>query len=310
MLEQDMAIAAKYNTPQVANESIICLATIYLKQNNINRAEGLARQAEQFIIEKKVHFDQYEFLYPLLSKLAAVKGDFVKSQVYLDSALFVKDSVAKKFNALRLARAEQKEESARRRLQLAALEQEKANKTWQRNILIGFLLVLTGLAIYIYRLIQRRHKQEQLVKDLELKEKETELSTAQQQLKDFTANFHEKARLLEQLEAQLQSKGTEESQLLEELQQSTLLTDEQWASFRQVFDKVHGGYLIRLKEKLPDLTPAEIRYMALAKLRFSNKEMASALGISQQTVRVTVHRLRKKLNLPEEGSLTELVDSI
>jgi tetratricopeptide (TPR) repeat protein len=310
MLEQDMAIAAKYNTPHVANESIICLATIYLKQNNINRAEALARQAEQFIIEKKVHFDQYEFLYPVLSKLAAVKGDFVKSQVYLDSALFVKDSVAKKFNALQLARAEQKGESVRRHLQLAALEQEKASKTRQRNILIGFLLMLSGIAFYIYRLIQRKHKQEQLVKDLHLEKKETELSTAQQQLIDFTANFQEKAQLLEQLEAQLQSKGTEEAQLLEQLQQSTLLTDDQWTSFRQVFDKVHGGYLIRLKEKLPDLTPAEIRYMALAKLRFNNKEMASALGISQQTVRVTVHRLRKKLNLPEEGSLTELVESI
>ncbi|MBL7749678.1 MAG: hypothetical protein JNM19_19730, partial [Chitinophagaceae bacterium] len=128
--------------------------------------------------------------------------------------------------------------------------------------------------------------------------------------KDFSENFHQKALLLEQLESRLQVKGAEDTELLEQLRQSTLLTDEQWIAFRQIFDKVHGGYLIRLKEKLPDLTPAEIRYMALAKLRFNNKEMASALGISQQTVRVTAHRLRKKLSLPEEGSLSELVESI
>lgn len=310
LLEQDIAIATKYNNTHLANKSFIWLASIYLKQNNIAKAEEMARQAEQHIVEKKVLFDEYEFLYPLLSKLYAAKGDLGKSQAYLDSTLWAKDSVERKFDAMQLARAEQKAESERRRGELATLEQEKKSKTLQRNILIVFLFFLSAIAFYIYRLIQRRHKQEQLVKDLQLEKKETELSMAQQQLQDFTANFHEKARLLEQLETQLQSKGTEEAQLLEQLRQTTLLTDEQWASFRQVFDKVHGGYLVRLKEKLPDLTPAEIRYMALAKLRFNNKEMAAALGISQQTVRVTVHRLRKKLNLPEEGSLAELVESI
>lgn len=50
--------------------------------------------------------------------------------------------------------------------------------------------------------------------------------------------------------------------------------------------------------------------MTLAKLGFSNKEMAASLGVSPQAIRVTRHRLRKKLHLPEEGSLDELVDSI
>ncbi len=309
MLEQDIATATKYEGAEYANTSVIWLAAIYLKQNNIARAEAMAKQAERIIREKN-YFEQYEFLYPLLSKLYSAKGDYTKSQAYVDSLLWAKDSIEKKFNAMQLARAVQKAESEKRHQQLAKLEQEKASKTLQRNILIGSLLILTGIAFYIYRLIQRRHKQEQLVKNLQLEKKETELSMAQQQLKDFTVHFHEKAQLLEQLEAQLQSKGTEEAELLEQLRQTTLLTDEQWVNFRQVFDKVHGGYLLRLKEKLPDLTPAEIRYMALAKLRFNNKEMAAALGISQQTVRVTAHRLRKKLNLPEEGSLSELVESI
>lgn len=310
LLEQDIAIATKYHAPQTANLSIMRLANVYLKQNDIAKATALASQAKKLIIENNAAVEEYELLYPLLGKLAAANGNTDLSQLYLDSALWAKDSVAKKFNALKLARAEQKAERETRRLQVAALETEKKNKTFQRNLLIGLLIFLTTVGFYIYRLIQRRHKQEQLVKDLELEKKQTELSTAQQQLKDFSENFHQKAQLLEQLEAQLQYKGTEDTKLLEQLQQTTLLTDEQWTSFRQVFDKVHGGYLIRLKEKLPDLTPAEIRYMALAKLRFSNKEMASALGISQQTVRVTAHRLRKKLSLPEEGSLAELVESI
>ena len=61
---------------------------------------------------------------------------------------------------------------------------------------------------------------------------------------------------------------------------------------------------------MPELTPAEIRFMTLAKLNLSTKEMAASLGVSAQSVRVTRHRLLKKINLPEEGSLADLVNSI
>jgi|CXWL01.1.fsa_nt_gi DNA-binding CsgD family transcriptional regulator len=308
-LKQDIAIAIKYNNPALAARSLVTFAGIYLKQNNIAEAEKLSLQAKQYI-EGTKNFEPYEFLYPLLSKLYSAKGDFKKSQLYLDSSLWVKDSIERKFSTMQLARAQQKIESALRQQEISSLEQDKRNKITQRNILIGFLLLLSILALYIYQLIKRRHKQEQLVKDLYLEKKEKELLAAEQQLNDFALNFHAKSMLLEQLEAQLQLKGNEDKKLLEQLQQSTLLTDEQWSNFRQVFEKVHSGYLVRLKEKLPDLSPAEIRYMALAKLQFSNKEMAAALAISQQTVRVTAHRLRKKLHLPEEGSLAGLVDSI
>lgn len=309
MLEQDIAIATKYGSPEFGNKSIIWLANIYLNQRNIAKAEEMTQQARQFIVSKDL-FEQYQFFYPLLSKLYSAKGDLKKGQQYLDSALWAKDSVEKKFSAMQLARAQQKIDAEQQQQELAKLEQEKKNKILQRNVLVGFLVLASVLAFYIYRLIKRRHQQEQLVKDLTLQKKEQELLAADQQLKDFARNFQDKSKMLEQLEAQLHLKGNEDEKMLEQLQQTTLLTDEQWANFRQLFDKVHSGYLVRLKEKLPDLSPGEIRYMALAKLHFNNKEMAAALGISQQTVRVTAHRLRKKLHLPEEGSLAELVNSI
>jgi hypothetical protein len=38
--------------------------------------------------------------------------------------------------------------------------------------------------------------------------------------------------------------------------------------------------------------------------------MAAALGVSQHAVRMTWHRLRKHINLAEEGSLEELVAQV
>jgi DNA-binding CsgD family transcriptional regulator len=50
--------------------------------------------------------------------------------------------------------------------------------------------------------------------------------------------------------------------------------------------------------------------MALAKLNFSNKEMSAALGVTPQAIRVTWHRLRKKLDLSEEETIEELVNRV
>ena len=91
---------------------------------------------------------------------------------------------------------------------------------------------------------------------------------------------------------------------------SAILTDEHWEEFRGRFEKVHGGYLLRLRTKLPDLSPAETRFMALAKLQLTNKEMSGILGVSPDSIRMMRHRLRRKLNLDEDGSLEEMINSI
>jgi DNA-binding CsgD family transcriptional regulator len=98
--------------------------------------------------------------------------------------------------------------------------------------------------------------------------------------------------------------------LLEQLHQSVLLTDQGWEEFRQLFEQVHQGYLVRLKEKLPGLSPAEIRLMTLCKLHYTNKEMAAMLGVSTQAIRQLRSRLRRKLNLPEEIDIEELAAQI
>ena len=102
----------------------------------------------------------------------------------------------------------------------------------------------------------------------------------------------------------------EQSEALNELRLSAILTDKDWEEFRNRFEKVHGGFLQRLRLKLPDLSPAEIRFMALAKLQLNNKEMGSILGISPDSIRTIRYRLRKKLQLEEEGSMEELIGSI
>ena len=97
---------------------------------------------------------------------------------------------------------------------------------------------------------------------------------------------------------------------LEQLRQHTILTEEAWESFRTSFEKVYPTWFDGIRRKLPGLSAADLRFMALSKLKFSPREMATVLGISPASIRVSRHRIRKKYNLTEEESLELLAEEV
>ncbi|MFY7941925.1 MAG: hypothetical protein ACOVOX_13545, partial [Burkholderiaceae bacterium] len=118
------------------------------------------------------------------------------------------------------------------------------------------LLVMgLGLALYVYDSQRKKYRQNQWLSAQKLQLKEQELSMATQQLQQFAKSISEKNALLESLQQKPASDDTH--QVIKQLQNATILTDDQWEYFRQLFEKVHGGYLYRVKEKIPGLTPAE-----------------------------------------------------
>ena len=302
LLQKDVDIAIEYQDLGLAVGSLIPLGAIALQQHDINTAEKYLVQAKTFTV-RSGQYKRYEFLYPQLSKLEAAKGNNKMAALYLDSALFVKDSLARKFNALQMTRALQKAELEQHNLALAKLENEKQTDIYERN----FLLVSVLFSVIIIFGVYKQQTQRIQIKHDALVKAEVELASASQQLNIFTKKIHENNALLETFQSQT---GNINQEVLLQLQQSTILTDEEWDSFRKAFESVHKGFLLRLKEKLPELSPAETRFMVLSKLKLSNKEMASTLGVGTDAIRQYRSRIRKKLNLTEEGGLEELVDTI
>ena len=80
--------------------------------------------------------------------------------------------------------------------------------------------------------------------------------------------------------------------------------------FKELFEQVHVGFLQRLKEKMPGLTPADTRFLVLTRLKLSNKEMAGILGVQPDSIRTSKYRLRKKFNLDDDSDITALVSEI
>ena len=307
LLQFDVDMSVKRQDWPCASGSQTILADIMLRKNNLLAAAAALNKAKQYVYAS-AQYKRLKPLYPLLAKYYAASGNAKMATLYLDSAAFVSDSLARAFNAIQILKATQKADLEKRNAAVAEIESQKQVKILERNVLVVFVAFLLAASLYVYRSQRKKHLHKQQLLNLQLKEKEAELNLASSRLENFARNISEKNRMLETLQQQFGDNINNEALLL--LQKSTILTDEEWEQFRETFEKVHGGYLNRLKQKLPGLSPAETRYMALAKLKLSNKEMAATLGITVQAIRVTTFRLRKKLQMPEDGSLDELVSSI
>jgi DNA-binding CsgD family transcriptional regulator len=302
LLERDVTLAVKGSDWGLASGSLIVLANISLLDGNLVKAGEQVALCRQYV-SLSGQYQRFQRLYPLMSKYYALTNHPALAAEYLDSSTFVKDSLNRKFSALQLMRANQKIDLERNRAEIANIESQKTISILERDGLLAILILVMGATILVYR---EQRKRVRLQKELVIKA-QSELEDATHQLNDFAKNISEKNEMIELLG--LQSDGSEKEAVWK-LQQSTILTDADWAYFKGLFEKVHNGYLQRLKDKLPGLTPAEIRFMALSKLGLSSREMAAMLGVGTDAIRQYRSRLRKKFDLQEEASLEEFAAQI
>jgi DNA-binding NarL/FixJ family response regulator len=136
-----------------------------------------------------------------------------------------------------------------------------------------------------------------------------EMALAKTQLKMFTENIVEKTALIETLERQANGKASasEQRAIVAELGRQTILTEEDWTTFKLLFEKIHPAFFVKLKEKFPDITSAEQRMAALTRLHLTTKDVASMLGISVDSVHKSRQRLRQRFHVEANTELDELV---
>jgi len=83
-----------------------------------------------------------------------------------------------------------------------------------------------------------------------------------------------------------------------------------WKFFQEAFDNADKDFLKKIKSMHPKLTPNDLKLCAYLRLNLTSKEIAPLLNISPRSVEVKRYRLRKKINLEHEESLTEYILSV
>ena len=259
-----------------------------------------------FVITESKHLsDNLDFstIYKNLSDIYFHESKYDTARDYTHLYIETKDSINQKRNkqilsvvSLRAKYQLQKEE--------LILENEKIRLSVQRKntLIIALVILIVMIIFFIYniykwRKLDRKKNDDDAQlhqKEIELKNKELTLAVLGQlkQTKSLD-KLEERLTILE--EKAPKKLKPELSKLITEVSRDNgpLL----WKEFELRFSNVHNDFYTRLKERAPDLTPAEIKVCSFLKLGLNSKEISSLLFKNPSSIEVDRARIRKKLGL-------------
>lgn len=269
-------------------EALQVYIPIKLRFNKLNEAGQLLQRSSEIKEKLGAGWDVSIFkhikFYENFAHYEEVSGHPADALHYLKLARTLEDSLERRNDARKFEQIKQRLAAEKYTEQIRLVESEKQQQEQLRNAAFVLLaLVLIGTYFWFRRQRDLRRR------------KEAELEAAKNDLKIITSGLREKSELLENLRLEMEQRSLtgERSQYLEQLFNSTILTEDDWLRFRTVFEKVYPNFIAEQKSLFPGLTPAQLRYLVLEKLQLSTHEMANMLGVSDNTIRQTRLRLRR-----------------
>jgi len=230
-----------------------------------------------------------------LSTSFAALQQFDSAYVYHNRYLQWNNTLDKNINQSRLDILKSQVVFERMQKDLQHSQNNLVNQKYIRNYILIAVILFAVIALLLYnrKRLSLSIQNERLEK--ERQKSEHEIIYVQQQIDVFTKNIIEKNNLIEQLQKQLTV--TKNSEINTMLSNITILTEEDWQKFKINFEIINPNYINRLIQKMPQITKGEKRIILLVKLGFTTKEMGNATGVSPETIRSVISRMRKKFNL-------------
>lgn len=210
----------------------------------------------------------------------------------------------------------------REKLELENTTLANEEKLQRRNNLILYLIVVIALLVifalvYYYR--KRLEKKESFEKSLRMKEKIEHLNT---ELNERNRELTSKALLISQNNDVLKgvveaiddyvNSGNGNIKLLrkQKAQLQEIYEEKSWNDFIQHFEHVHPKFYKNLLLQCDDLTSSEQKVCAFLKMNLNTKDISQITGQSTKAIEVMRSRIRKKLNISHEESLTKAIQTI
>jgi tetratricopeptide (TPR) repeat protein len=319
LLQQGTRLTLAHKLKIDAYGDLLLLARIDIMQNRMKQAQQKMDSA--LALQEVVHtttgrrqlYEAQVLFYEKTGQQAKALETQHKLLLVKDSLSISKDQQAYKKILLRM-------ETEKHLNDIDKLETDAASSALKRNAVIAVLTLLVLVMFLLYNRNRLKAKNHAAVLRAEKLRAEEQLKNARQLLQNFTENTRQKNELIEQFAAELQRlKGNltgdplyeERLKNFDKLVHSTILTDTEWNSFRELFDKVHKGFFTRLGQKLPGLSLNDTRLVSLVKLELGNLEMARMMGMDAEAIAQAKQRLREKIHPGQDGLVLEdLVQAI
>lgn len=200
---------------------------------------------------------------------------------------------------------------------------------WSNSAIVGYILLILLFSLFMHTLYKRyyRNQREKLMekaaREIELKELENkqqlmrfnneklrqDIENKNRELGISTMSLIKKNEFLNNIKKELKQQAEEGKNLKHVIKiiDRNLNNTDDWHVFEEAFNNADKDFLKKIKSEHPALTSNDLRLCAYLRLNLSSKEIAPLLNISSRSVEVKRYRLRKKMGLAHESSLTDYI---
>jgi len=282
----------------------------------INHAQISIQIADSsgFKIEQKA---SYELLVEIYDSL----GRYDQVYVYLDSITSLEEIV---FNPVELNNLNEllmghdiDDAEAESRTMIDVLKKEDEVVQYERVTLwASFALI----ALIIVIPVQRYRSQRKLVEvqlqqtEIEKQSLEVQIDYKGDELAKFAEYLKNKNQFLEKLKTDLVLVKANNPKLdirnITTTINQNLSTDNERQEFQMYIEQINQDFFFKLQQRFPKLTAKEKRLCSLLVLNLSSKAIAQVFSIEVGSVEKSRYRLRKKLGLAPEESLTQFLNTL
>jgi len=195
------------------------------------------------------------------------------------------------------------------RIELHEQKLRVRNRTvWLISILALFIFG-TMLLLYKIRLQQKELRNERLESELRLKNQDISNLAL-----DISTRKKVTQEILERI-GSLKKQGSEETEefsisMIENDLKRGINADRKRERLHQQVDSINAAFYERLRTKYPNLATTEMELCALIRSGMSSKEIAEVRGISPSSAHTARYRLRKKLGIPSEENIADVLNGI
>lgn len=300
----------------------INLAELYIEKKHYKESESLLLGVIPFLNRHQLSNEILE-VNRLLSSVYHEMGKDAKALLFFQKYTTLKDSLVSFKPKLMLAEYETSiaKMDSERVLKEAEFQIRESKFRLQNSVLIGVILFLVSTTVFLevrkklkLKLKSIISEQKTLKDAIELKNRElTSLTLKLASYESFKVGIT--GKLEEIVEDSSQNYRLQSQRAINDLKNVVRSIKQSkhklaWPDFEKRFLEVHSSFYELLLERSPDLTPSELRICSLLKLNLTTKEIADITNRSIGTIDNTRARIRKKLMIREEVSLTSYIISL
>lgn len=316
--------------PDIKQEIRVNMCKAYIETRNYGNAVAMAYIG----IENETDFVRKQPFYEILSEAYLCMKQYNLAFAYKDSFIVAKDSMQVRIDRVAFENSSIQFELLRKEKEIS----EYHARETRTYILIVFIVVLVIVLIWALSNHMVKVKQRQKIVELQLEQekknqellaKKLEEQEAQSMLdqKDFQLQLEKKNRELMSKALFMANRNEAVLNIIDSLSKdvnieknsqldinirelkSHLSENKEWDYFTTYFEESNKDFVLHLKEKHPDLTANEIRFISLVYIGLNNKEISSLLNITSEYCKKKKQKIAKKMGLEDTHSMYQYLFS-